>query len=104
MCIRDRLSVTFDDATCDEVNPVAPTLVEAQCVDGALTTPTLTLAITDGITYSVDVDPPYAPGEVVVVTATLDASGVGWPDLLPPGWTELTETTASFTVTFDEVE
>ena len=50
---------------------MAPTNHAAECVNGALTPPTLTLAETDGISYSVDADPPYAPGQSVEVTATL---------------------------------
>ena len=65
--------------------------------------PTLTLPETDGITYSVDPDRPYAPGETVEVTATLDDAGVAWPDQLPPGWTETSDTTATYTHTFDDV-
>ena len=74
---------------------MAPTNHSAECVDGALTPPTLTLAETDGITYSVDADPPYAPGQTVVVTATLEDAGVAWPDQLPPGWTATSDTTAN---------
>ena len=89
--------------TCDEVTPVAPTNHAAQCVDGAVTPPTLTLAETDGITYSVDADPPYAPGQTIEVTATLDDAGVAWPDPLPPGWTATSDTTATYHTTFDDV-
>ena len=85
------------------MTPVAPTNHDAQCVDGALIPPTLTLAETDGITYSVDEDPPYAPGQTVEVTATLDDAGVAWPDQLPAGWTETSDTTATYTHTFDDV-
>ncbi len=50
-----------------------------------MTTPT-----TDEITYAADppIDPevPYAPGQTVTVTATLDETGVAWPDPLPDGW------------------
>ena len=73
---------------------MAPTNHAAQCVGGALTPPTLTLAETDGISYSVDADPPYAPGQTVVVTATFEDDGVGSPDPLPPGWEETSDTTA----------
>jgi large repetitive protein len=37
------------------------------------------------------------------VTATLDDEGVGWPDQLPEGWTEASDTTATYTHTFDDV-
>ena len=78
-------TVELVGTTCDEVTPVAPTNHAAQCVDGALTPPTLTLAETDGISYSVDADPPYAPGQTVEVTATLDDEGVAWPDRAAAG-------------------
>ena len=97
------LAVDLVGTTCDEVTPVPPTNHAAQCVDGALTPPTLTLAETDGISYSVDEDPPYAPGQTVVVTATLDEQGDGWPDQLPTGWTATSDTTATLTHTFDDV-
>ena len=34
------------------------------------------------------------------MTATLKGTGVGWPDPLPDGWTEVDSTTATYTVTF----
>ena len=61
--------------------------------------PTLTLAETDGITYSVDTEPPYAPGQTVVVTATLEAAGVGGRTL-PRGGSDASATTATWTVLF----
>ena len=96
-------AVELVGTTCDEVTPVAPTNHDAECVGGALTPPTLTLAETDEISYNVDADPPYAPGQTVEVTATLDEEGVGWPDELPPGWTATSDTTATYTHTFDDV-
>ena len=82
---------------------MAPTLDQAECVDGALTEPTLTLPTTDGITTWRDPEGPYAPGDTVVVTATLDPTGVGWPATLPTGWIETSATTATYTVTFADV-
>ena len=64
--------------------------------------PTLTFQTTDGITYSADppIDPevPYAPGQTVLVTATLTEGA--WPAEMPEGWTEATDTTATYAVTF----
>ena len=37
----------------------------------------------------------------MTVTATLRATGVEWPDALPAGWRELTDTTAEFVVRFE---
>ena len=82
---------------------MAPTNHDAECVGGALIPPTLTLAETDEISYSVDEEPPYAPGQSVVVTATLEDTEVAWPDELPEGWTETSDTTATYTHTFDDV-
>ncbi len=48
------LTLTLPRTTCDEVMPVAPTVTQAECANGALSAPTLALLETDGITYSVD--------------------------------------------------
>ena len=72
--------VTLNAASCDEVTPVAPTVTQAVCRDGVLVPPTVTLATTDGITYTADQDGAVcAVAGVVTVTATLDDDGVGWP-------------------------
>ncbi len=82
---------------------MAPTVTQAVCAGGVLSRPALELADTDRITYSVDREGPYRAGESVVVTATLARAGVGWPDPLPDGWTRTSPTTATYTVTFDDV-
>ena len=58
-------------------------MTQAMCTGGELQPPTLTPVTTDGITYTADPEAPYAPAQIVVVTATLDDQGVGWPDNLP---------------------
>ena len=73
----------------------------AVCTGGSTTTHSVTPAVTDGITYTLN--PPggiYSPAAPlsVTVTATLADAGVGWPDVLPDGWTETSDTTATFTV------
>ncbi|MCF4122461.1 hypothetical protein L1785_15895, partial [Antribacter sp. KLBMP9083] len=95
-------SVTFDDVECKEVVPVNPTVTQAVCVAGQLTPPTLTLATTEGITYTVSPAGPYAPGQTVTVTATLE-DGFSW-GTMPAGWTQESFTVATFELTFDEVE
>ena len=95
--------VTLVGTTCDEVTPVLPTVTQAVCAAGVLTPPSLVLSSTDGITYSADPAGPYAPGQPVIVTATLDDAGVGWPDPLPDGWIRTGDTTATYTFTFDDV-
>ena len=57
------------------MTPAAPELVQAVCVDGVVTEPTLTLADTDVITYSADPAGPYSQGQSVTVTATLARQG-----------------------------
>ena len=91
--------ITLTAATCDDVVPVAPALVQAVCVGGDVTEPTLTLPATDGITYTTGAAPPYAAGQTVVVTATLN-EGFALPDALPAGWNATSATTATYRVTF----
>ena len=59
-------------------------------------------ASTAGVTYSLDPAGPYDPGTdgyTVTVTATL-ADGLKW-GTMPPGWTQVDLTTATFTVDVD---
>ncbi len=41
--------------------PVAPGVIQAVCAGGVVSGASLTLRTTDGITYSVDLPPPYEP-------------------------------------------
>ncbi len=100
---RATYTVVLAGASCEQVTPVAPTVTQAECAGGVVTRPTLALAETDGITYAADPEDPYTQGQSVLVTATLDAEDVGWPDQLPEGWTETSDTQATFTVEFDAV-
>ena len=97
------LTVTLPGTSCDEVTPVAPALTQAVCANGVLSTPTLELVTTDGVTYTVDPEAPYAAGDTVTVIATLRPAGVGWPDELPDGWSRQSNTRATFELTFDDV-
>ncbi len=97
------LSVQLVGASCDEVTPAAPALTQAVCVAGVVWPASLTLATTDGITYTVDQAAPYSAGQTVTVTATLAPAGVGWPAALPTGWSPTSDTTATYVVTFDAV-
>ena len=95
------LTVNLLGATCDVVTPAAPSVALAVCTGGSTTTHSVTPAVTDGITYTLNptggIYSPTAPLSVTV-TATLADAGVGWPDVLPDGWTETSDTTATFTV------
>ena len=94
-------TVTLLASSCTQVAPVAPTVAEAICRGGVVEPPTLLLSRTDGITYTTDdADGVYAPGQSVVVTATLAATGVAWPAELPLGWTDVDDRRRR-TVTFD---
>ena len=71
------------------MTPVAPTVTQAVCRGGVLVPPTLTLPTTDGITYTRR-SPigPYAQGQSVTVTATLDGAGVAGLIVVAAGWIE----------------
>ena len=95
------MTVTLLATSCTRLAPVAPTVAEAICRGGVVEPPTLLLSRTDGITYTTDdADGVYAPGQRVVVTATLAATGVAWPAELPLGWTRTSPTVATYSVTF----
>ena len=52
---------TLNNQTIPVVTPVAPTVTQAQCVNGAVTPPTLTLPTTPpGIAYTASEPGPYA--------------------------------------------
>ena len=90
----------------------------ATCVAGDLVPPTVTLAVTPGITYVADPPGPYDPTveSNIVVTATL-ADGYAWDtgpatlrragvrgaalpqQAIPAGWTIVDPTTATFAIT-----
>ncbi|HRJ06680.1 MAG TPA: hypothetical protein PK911_03980 [Candidatus Saccharibacteria bacterium] len=84
---------------CPVVSPVNPTVQQSTCVNGSPSAPTLTLATTQGITYSVSAPAPYSPGQTVTVTATWNAGSVQ-PQTLPDGWIMTSATSATYTVTF----
>ena len=111
-------TVTFADVSCTPVAPISPTVVAATCVAGDLTPPTVTLAVTPGVTFVADRPGPYDPTvEVqIVVTATL-ADGYAWDtgpstlrragvrgaalpqQAIPAGWAIVDPGTATFAVT-----
>ncbi|MCQ9163358.1 hypothetical protein [Arthrobacter sp. STN4] len=100
-------TVTFDAAPeCAAATPIvaatptAPTATQAVCTpSGTATAPTLTLATTPGIDYTVT--GPAAAGSTVTVTATPQASH---KLAAAAGWTANNDGTASYTVTFGTVD
>ncbi len=80
--------------------PQKPTVTQATCKDGAVTTPTIVLASTLGIDYSLDPGGPYvgakAPPQNVIVNADLQ-DGYSWGQI-PPGWTRVNATRYTYTV------
>ncbi len=98
--LRATMTVTLNAASCAQVLPVAPTVVEARCRAGVVEPPSLTLASTDGITYTRRSGWSVMPRvRSVTVTATLAPAGVGWPADLG-AWTRVSATVATLTVTF----
>ncbi len=65
--------------------------------------PHVGVPVTDGITYRIEPDRALQPGDPFVITATLDDTGVAWPDPLPPGWVQTSPTTATYSGTLDDV-
>lgn len=83
--------------------PLPPGIAQPYVVDGVLVPPALALPV-DGahIDYSVPLGP-YSPGQTLAVTATWLNGGIVW-DELPAGWVRTSSTTATYAVTFDDVE
>jgi hypothetical protein len=99
--------VKFEDVPCaphnDPVVPELPVVTQAECVDGELTEPTVTLPENgEGITYKLhkDVD----SGSIIDVSAVLSWSYF-WADeeKFPEGWAWADVDVARYDVKFDEV-
>jgi len=92
------------------VSPIDPEETAAVCEDGALDTPSLTLAETDGVEYVLDPvssdDAPYAAGQEIAITASLTSDDSAWdPGFASDVWVYDVETnTFSRTFAFAEVE
>ena len=90
--------VVFVALACTPVAPVAPTVTQATCVNGAVTAPTIGLASTTGVTY-VALPPPTYSGTVdtpVIVRALLQ-TGYAWSQM-PDGWIETSGSVAEYHV------
>ena len=97
--LRATMPVTLNAASCAQVLPVAPTVVEARCRAGVVEPPSLTVGSTDRITYTLSPGVRMSQGRSVTVTATLAPAGVGWRADLGD-WTRVSATVATLTVTF----
>ncbi len=81
-----------------EAAPVAPTVEQATCnADGTVTDPTVEVAETEGVAYTVNGE--VKAGNTVTVTATPKD---GFTLTETKGWTLNEDGTATFTVTFEE--
>lgn len=98
--------VRFKDVPCipiPKVTPVVPTVVQAVCdtTTGKLSTPSVTLVDTEGITYTKSGD--EVPGGQVTVVATLK-EGFEFGDLSESDWKLQEDGTAQLVVTLDSPE
>ena len=97
-------SVTLTAASCTPVAPLDPTVRQAVCVGGVVTTASVVPATgPEGVSYALGAVP--APGSTVVVTATV-AAGYAWVSPLPTGWSAGDPATAraTFSVTLNPAE
>ena len=88
-------TVELDEVNCIPVRPQRPSVTNAVCTGGELTTPSVTPATTAGIDYTIEGE--VVNGGTVKITATV-RDGYGWPNRLPAGWTKVDNATATYTV------
>lgn len=84
--------------------PQSPDVAQSVCLGPGVTDPTLSLPVTPaGVSYRATPAVGYKPGDTVTVTATIDnaAANEFTSATLPAGWTWVSATEASYTVTFD---
>jgi len=82
------------------ITPVDPTVVEANCVAGLPTPPSLTLPTTPaGVAYTASPGGPYAAGQTVTVTAS-NTDPTQWFQTAPKGWTFVDVETEAYQFTF----
>ncbi|MFI2487735.1 hypothetical protein ACH47X_12530 [Promicromonospora kroppenstedtii] len=96
--------VRFEDVPCaphnDPIVPELPVVTQAECVDGELTEPTVTVPEnTEGITYELREDD---AGTRVLAKTSWSYFLVG-PEEMPEGWTWSDPDVAWYDVTFDDV-
>ncbi|MDQ0279323.1 hypothetical protein QO003_003626 [Arthrobacter silviterrae] len=91
--------IHFDTVDCVvAATPSAPTVTQAVCTNGTVSTPTLALATTKGITYTTAGTP--ATGKSATVTAV---PADGYKLAATAGWTAQANGTATFLATFNKV-
>jgi hypothetical protein len=89
---------------CPSIELEAPEVSQAECIDGEPTEPFVEPVETDGIEYAFDPAGPWDQGDSVAVTATITDPEAGWADPPADGWTVVDSTTATYEVTFEEIE
>lgn len=98
--------VKFEDVPCaphnDPIVPELPVVTQAECVDGELTEPTVTVPeSTEAVTYELR---DFDPAQGARVNATLSWSYfLAHQDKMPEGWVVSDPDVAWFDVTFDDV-
>ena len=89
----------FDPVVCRIGTPVAPVIAQATSTNGAVTTPTVTLDESRWIVYTVDPQGPYDGTATTTVTVTaVVRDGYAWGSM-PPAWTQLDSSRASYSLT-----
>ena len=89
---------------CPTIELEAPDVVQAECVDGEATEPSIQPVETEGVEYEVDPSGPWTQGELVTVTATITDPEAGWADPPADGWNVAGPATATYEVTFEVIE
>ncbi|HEY3484662.1 MAG TPA: hypothetical protein VGK49_04720, partial [Ilumatobacteraceae bacterium] len=89
--------VRLDPSGCTPLQPLAPEIAPATCVNGRVTTPTVTPAVLpSGVVYLVVPDTPQDGSAGVTITVfAVVAPGYGWGQM-PPGWVRVDDTKARF--------
>lgn len=92
-------TVELANPDCDEIVTLAPpTVVQPACPDGVVSPASVVANETDGLTFTTTGE--QIPGEEVTVTATVQP-GYAFPTVMPDGWTNNGDGTATYTLTLD---
>ncbi len=93
-------TVELADVQCTVGLPVDPVVLAPTCVDGEAVNPSITLPESNDFVYTMSGD--VVPGGTVVVTATV-TDGYAWESTELEGWTFVDAETATYTVTFEDL-